>query len=344
MSGPFDNTWLGLVGGGGSAALVVGGGVYQFELWNVGGASLPTRVYVTSKRVGLVAHVGFSHAMILVTGCASARDLEGVTSSGIDWEVDIGASAKALKGVPKFAKYKELFEAVELAAKASNKTMIGKGSNWAADEAAKRLVQHARGELGIVQPGKQFNILPSPLSAGLGAGLFYDWQTMHVMGGEQAWSMISPKWWVENGTGGLVLQMKSIPEQDGARITVAIGIDESFATDPFILWEPTGGPIQRDARSKYWLHGYVFGGRLYADGAAKMEGLPIGTLRPSGRLEQGWSVKKTTEVQKKGTLRIKPAVIKFSNYPYWYADDYVEVRVDKDGRLMTSRHAGGMKE
>ncbi len=344
MAWDARTTWLGYLGGGGSAALIAGGGVYQFEVWNVGGKALPTRVYVTSKKVGLMAHAGVSHAMVLVTGCSTARDMDGITSSGIDWEFDIGASAKSLKASGKFAKYQKLFETVETMAKAGNKT-VRAGTNWAGHEAGKRLAQATMGDLGVVQgTGPQFNVLPSPLSLGIGAGLVYDWQKMHVMGGKQAWSMISPNWYVENTGDGLRLQMYDIPEQDGTQIKVAIGVDE-WGIDPLIRWDSLPGGPRVDRRKQYQILGHVYGGWLWETADSKTAGINLGKLKPSGRLEAGMlSVSTTRTVKKGGSMKIYPEVMHFTNYPYWSADDSVTVKLGADGRFMSSAQAGKVRD
>jgi hypothetical protein len=333
------NTWLGYLGGGGSAALIVGGGIFQFDLWNLGGTNLPTRVYVTSKKVGLMAHAGLSHAMVLVVGAKNQTELEGIKSGGIDWEFDIGASAKALKGVAKFQKYADLFAQVEKLA-----TVGGKGvrtmTNWAGHETAKRLVDAAQGELGVVQsPGPQFNILPSPMSVGIGAGIAYDWQTMHTMGGKNAWSMISPGWFVENGANGVVLQMYNIPEQDGTWIDVAIGINE-WGSDPYIRFKSgQGGPTL--GSNAYHVRGYVWNGWLWQTPKSGSSGIELGALTPIGQLETGMvSVSNTNTVNKNATIKIYPVVIHFGNMPYWSAGDSTSVTTDGSARLKKALNPG----
>lgn len=332
-------TWLGYLGGGGSAALIVGGGMVQFDLWNAGGKNLPTRVYVTSKKVGLIAHAGLTHAMVLVTGAKDQSQLEGLTSSGIDWEFDIGASAKALKGVAKFQKYAELFAQVEKLA-----TVGGKGvrtmTNWAGHEASKKLVQATVNEIGnIKETGPQFNVLPTPLTIGVGAGIVYDWQTMHLMGGKNAWSMIAPSWFVENGGNGVVLQMQNIPEQDGTWIDIAIGINE-WGSDPYIRFKAdNGGPSL--GSNAYHVRGYVWNGWLWQTPKSSSSGIDLGALAPIGQLETGMiSVTNTNTVNKNATIKIYPAVIHFGNLPYWTASSSTQVKTDGAGRLKTALNPG----
>lgn len=334
------STWLGYLGAGGSAALIVGGGVYQFDLWNVGGKNLPTRVYVTSKKVGLIAHAGISHAMVLVTGASNQTELDNIGSSGIDWEFDIGASAKALKGVAKFEKYADLFAKVEKLATTGGKS-VRTMTNWAGHESGKRLAQAAMGDFGVVQgSGPQFNVLPSPLSFGLGAGLVYDWQKMYTMGGKQAWSMISPSWRLENEGSSVILYMTNIPEQDGTRIKLAIGIDE-WGSDPYIRWKADKGGPKVDPSKAYHILAYVKGGEIYHSESSELAGIDLGKLTPIGQLETGMtSVSKTRTINTDTKLDIYPAVMKFGNYPYWSADDDATVKVDRSGKFTTALSPG----
>ncbi len=330
-----STTWLGYLGGGGGAAVLVGGGIYQFEVWNLGGKALPTRVYVTSKKAGLIAHAGASHAMVLVTGCSSASDMNNITSSGIDWEFDIGASAKGLKGVAKFEKYKELFGAVEKLAKAGNKH-VREATNWAGHEASKRLAQATMGDLGVVQgSGPQFNILPSPIAVGIGAGLFYDWQKMHVMGGKQAWSMISPKWYVTNDN-GVKLHMYNVPENNGALVKLSIGVTE-WGIDPYIRWKSDKGGPSVGHRDRYHINCYAYGGELYESRDAKRPGISLGKLTPIGELETGMlTVGTSKDVARNSSIKIYPIAINFGNYPYWTASDHVKVNTGSDGKLKSA--------
>ena len=147
----WDTTWIGLLGGGASGSIIAGGSIYQIDVWNMEGNPLPARVLVKGKRVGAMAEVGASHAMLIVTGCQSAKDMEGIESSGVDLE-----AAAVLKGSTIVKTGAGLLKAV--AAEITAKVL-----DWATHAAAKRLVQWVMSDLGIVKPGRQFNLLPSPL-------------------------------------------------------------------------------------------------------------------------------------------------------------------------------------
>ena len=201
----YETTWVGFLGGGVSGSIIAGGSIYQIDVWNMGGKALPARVLIKGKRLGIVAEAGTSLAMLIVTGCRTAEDMDGITSSGLDWELSLG-----LKGSALVKTGTKLFKAA--AAHAAAKMV-----NWAVHESAKRLVQWAMDDLGVVKSGKQFNLLPSPVAFGIGAGIFYDWQTLHLLGGKIGWKYISPKWSVETYNGNVRLQLFDIPEQDARK-------------------------------------------------------------------------------------------------------------------------------
>lgn len=328
----WDTTWIGFLGGGVSGSVIGGGSIYQIDVWNMGGNPLPARTLITGKRVGVVAEVNAAHAMLLITGCKSARDMDGITSSGIDWELSVGVKGSAL--VKSGAK---VFKAA--AAEAAAQAI-----NWAAHESAKRVVQWAMDDLGVVQPGKQFNLLPSPLALGVGAGIFYEWQTLQLLSGNVGWQHISPKWYIESNDGNLDFHMYDIPEQDGTKVRLGLAIDE-WGFDPFIRWRSKTNRISIDSRNPFQVIGYSYGGRLYANRSGKGKpGISLNQLQPVGRLEQGMlSVTSNTSVQQNGTLTIYPAVFKFGNYPYWESGDKVVVTLDSEGCIATARQGSTIR-
>lgn len=328
-----DTTWMALLGGGFSGSVLAGGSVFQFDLWNLGAKRLPIQVLVTGKRAGVMAEVGTAMALLLVTGCKSEHDMDGITSSGIDWEFSFGGDADAVAktGVKLF---KEVMNA------AGKKT-----GEWALNESGKRLAQYIVGDLGVVQAGRQFNLLPTPLSVSAGAGIFYEWQTLRVLDGEIGWNYISPKYAVENRSGDVYMRMKDIPVKNGATIHLGFGVDEWLQIDPDIKWTQTpGGP--RIGRSKLHIECSVFGGELYQSHNQNAEpGINLSKLRPSGRSETGMlSVTQTNEVKKSGKLTVYPRIFKFGNYPYWSADDTMTVHVDGNGKFTKVDGTSGFRD
>lgn len=156
-----DTTWLGLLGGGVSGSIIGGGSIYQIDLWHMGGNPLPVRALVTGKRLGVMAELTTALAALVVVGCRTGKEMDGLTDTGIDWEFAIG-----LKGSAIVKTGAQLFKAMA--------GIASKGVNWAGHESAKRFVQWTMNDLGIVQADKAFNLIPSPVSFGIGAGIFYD--------------------------------------------------------------------------------------------------------------------------------------------------------------------------
>jgi hypothetical protein len=321
----YDTTWIGLMGGGISGSVIAGGSIFQFDIWNMGGNPLPARVLITGNRVGLVAEAGTAHAMLIVTGCRTASEMEGITSSGLDWEVSFGLKGSAL--VKTGAK---IFKVV--AAEATAKV-----ADWAMHESAKRLVQWVMDDLGVVKPGKQFNLLPSPLALSIGGGIFYDWQKLNLLSGNVGWRHISPKWFVETINGTARLQMFDIPEQNGAQVRLGFAIPE-LGPDPYIRWKKKAGEGYVNYQQKYQIIGYVYDGYLCErqDGLG-YSGINLSNFQPIGQMEAGFSVTYNNEVKKGGTLKVRPAVFKFSNYEYWSADDTIEMILDSNGSFVGAK-------
>jgi|GEM_PF-3472171 len=317
-----DTTWMALLGGGFSGSVLAGGSVFQFDLWNLGTKRLPIQVLVTGKRAGVMAEVGTAMALLLVTGCRTETEMDGITSSGIDWEFSFGGDADAaVKTGTKL--FKEVMKA------AGKKT-----GEWALNESGKRLAQYIVGDLGVVQPGRQFNLLPTPVSLSAGAGIFYEWQTLHVLDGKIGWKYMSPKYSVENRSNQIYMQMKDIPMKDGSTVHLGFGVDEWLSIDPNIRWAQTpSGP--RIGRSNLHIECAVYGGELYSShNPNSAPGINLSLLQPSGRSEAGMlSVTETREVKKNGKLTIYPRIFEFTNYPYWSADDTMTVHVDANGRF-----------
>jgi hypothetical protein len=252
--------------------------------------------------------------------------MDGIETSGLDWELAVG-----LKGSALLKTGAKLFKAV--AAEITTKV-----ANWAAHESAKRLVQWAMDDLGVVKPGRQFNLLPSPLSLSVGAGIFYEWQTLHLLGGKIGWQYISPKWFVERVNGDVWLQMYNIPEQDGEQVRVGFSIPE-WGLDPYIRWKKKKG----EAHVKdYQIVGYSYDGFLFErrDGMG-YSGINLSNLQPVGRLEEGFFPSRTNEVQKRGVLKVRPTVFQFGNYQYWEADDTAEMMLGHDGGFLLAIHDYG---
>lgn len=331
MSLNYDTTWIGLLGGGISGSILAGGSVFQIDAWHMGGNPLPARVLVVGKRVGLVAEIGAAHAMLIVTGCRSSHELHNIVSSGLDWEL-----AAVLKGSAIVKTGAKIFST--LAAEATAET-----AKWATNESAKRMVQWMMDDLGIVKPGKQFNLLPSPLALAAGAGIFYDHQTLKLLSGNIGWEYVSPEWYVESDNGDLRLQLHNIPEQDGEKVLFGLSVPK-WGFDPFIRWKQSPGAIHT-SRHDFHIIGYSYGGVLYErrDGSGP-SGINLSNLEPVGRFETGiFDTALTPKVVKGGTLDVRPIVFKYANLPYWAADDSVEMTLDEEGYFVGAKDADKLR-
>ena len=326
-----DTTWVGLLGGGVSGSIIGGGSIYQIDLWHMGGLPLPVRALVTGKRFGVVAELTTAFAALVVTGCRTGKDMDGITSSGIDWELAVGLKGSAI--VKTGAK---LFKTMAQTA--------AKGVNWATHESAKRFVQWTVDDLGVVLPGKAFNLLPSPVSFGIGAGIFYEWQTLNLLGGKIGWQHLSPSWTVENYQGGVYFQLLDIPEQDGERIHLGFSVPE-WGIDPYIRWKKEKGE-GRVGEKNYHIDGYVYEGALFErqDGMG-FSGINLSNYLPIGRLEEGilTGLESTKTVTKNGKLTLQPQVFQFGNYAYWSANDTMTVDTDGSGRLIKVEGSSGVR-
>lgn len=317
-----ETTWLGMLGGGVSGSVLGGGSIFQIDLWHMGGSPLPVRALVTGKRVGVVAELSTALAALIVTGCRTGMEMNGITSSGIDWELAVG-----LKGSSIVKSGAKLF--TTLAAQAA-----AKAGNWAMHESAKRFVQWTMNDLGVVQPGKQFNLLPSPISFGIGAGIFYEWQTLNLLGGKIGWQHISPKWTVGNSENGVYFQLLEIPEQDGELVHLGFSVPQ-WGIDPYIRWRKEKGE-GRVGENYIHIDGYSYQGALFErrDGMG-FSGINLSNYAPIGRSEAGLlTVSNTQTIAKKGKLTVRPEVLQFGNYPYWSAKDTMTVEVDDNGRFV----------
>jgi hypothetical protein len=327
-----DTTWLGLLGGGVSGSILGGGSIYQIDLWHMGGNPLPVRVLVTGKRVGVMAELSTALAALVVTGCRTGQEMDGITSSGIDWELALG-----IKGSNIVKTGAKLF--TTLAAQAAAKV-----GNWAMHESAKRFVQWTMNDLGVVQPGRQFNLIPSPVSFGIGAGIFYEWQTLNLLGGKIGWQHISPRWSVKNSQGDVWIDMIDIPEQDGEVVHLGFSVPE-WGIDPYLRWKKEKGNGQVGQNTIH-IDGYVYQGALFErrDGMG-VSGINLSNFVPIGRSQAGvFTVSDNATVKKGGKLTVRPEVLQFGNYPYWSAKDTMTVEVDGNGRFLRVEGSSNLRK
>lgn len=316
-----DTTWVGYFGAGTSGSLFYGGSVIQMDLKHMGGATYPVRVLVKGTRVGLMAEAGTGLCIIIVTGCRGAKEMEGLTSSGLDWSFSVGLKAgdTAKTGA-------RLFRAMMQTA--SN---MG-GDNWAVSEGTKKVVQWAMDDLGLDLSQRQFYVIPTPLGVGVGAGMFYENQTLRLLGGDVGWSYMKPWWSLDRADGNVYLRMGDIPEQDDAEIRVGLYVLR-WGFDPLIRW--AGGVRGRD----YFFRARVHDGQLFDQGRSMdLAGVNLTGLRPIGLMHQGFfSNSDSDEVAQMGRFKVRPAVFGFGNMARWTAVMANEVSTNREGRIRDAR-------
>lgn len=133
----YDDKWLAVAGGGFGFSAIGGIGVYQVELWNVGGQPIPIRALIIGKRLGLMLQAEAGHAICFMCGVRSPGEFDNMYNSGIDWALAIGLDvAKIIKSSGKV---------LTVAAKAAGAGMI----NWAAENTGKKVVEYLMGDLDL---------------------------------------------------------------------------------------------------------------------------------------------------------------------------------------------------
>lgn len=323
----FSDKWLGKMGGGISGSLVGGFSAYQFNMWNMAGGSVPIPVLVVGKRLGIMAQLGAGHAFCLMTGVHGPESFTEIESSGIDWELSLGGDADAaVKSIGGLGK--------ELAKAA------GKTGNWAVEEGAKKAVQAAMGDFSPQTTKPNFVMIPTPLAVGVGAGVFYEWQTLSKVGSDVAWRYIKPSWRLANEEGGVKLYMDSIPEKDGTMIGIQIML-KTFGPDSIMVFSQNRTAsinfgMQTTNKLKT-IRGTVHGGALCEQGST-LPGLNLSSLVPAGKLDIGiLSTSNDSTVSANTTLKIGVSVTTSAtsetNLYKWQSGDYAAVKTGADGKF-----------
>lgn len=313
----YNSTWLGLAGGGFGLSAIGGVGVYQINLWNMGGNPVPIRALIIGKRLGVTLQAEAAHAVCLMTNVRSASSFTTIKSSGVDWAVGAGVKAdafvksgsKIVSGLFKFAK----------------------DGNWAAQEGVKKLVQGLMGDFTPGAKTPQFVLLPSPAALSIGGGIWYEWQTLEKVGTDLAWEYAPPKFRMERKNGKLLLRMKGVPEQNNARINFRIR-ENDWGTDDELLWRKKGS----HGRGEPNLNGTIYDGKLWNNGrgAGKgQDGFALSDWEPVGKMVTGMlSVSRNKLVTKNAWQKVGVSVCRGRiNLYKWESDHYSDVMFDKAG-------------
>ncbi len=315
----YSDKWLGKLGGGLGASVVAGFSVCQAEVWSMAGGRVPMRVLITGKRLGLTANAEAGHYIVLVTGVRSPSCFHEIKSKGVDWVLTIGGKADAVvKSTGKLGR------ALWSASKSAG--------NWAAQESAKKAVQGAMGDFNLPTKEPGFILLPTPLATGLGAGLYYEWQTLVKLGDDIAWEYVKPNWWLEVNQRNVLLHMDSIPEQDDVTIPLQI-TQKVFGPDNILRFSNRiNGPLTTVIRAN------VKRGRLYDTNGTM--GVVLSDRQIGGVTEIGMlTVSRKTRDFSGKTIDIAINVARSdsgTNLYKWSSREYAKVTINQHGLMESS--------
>ena len=319
----YSDKWLGLAGAGFGFSVIGGVGVYQVNLFCMDGKPVPIRALVVGKRLGATLQAETAHAVCLMTGIRSADGMTEIKSNGVDWALSLGVKADSfLKSGSAVAK-----GLVELAVHSGN---------WAAHESAKKLVQGLMGDFELTPKAPSFILLPTPVALGIGAGIYYEWQTMSKVGTDLAWEYLKPQWRLADEGGRVLLKMKGIPEPDGAEFNFHIR-ENVWGADNLLRFAV---PPRREG--EHMLTGTVRNGMLCDPQMGLSDGFDLTSRVPVGKTTIGMlSVGKNAEVEKNADVSIGVSVCRGRiNLYRWESDDYATVRSDGAGKFTRAVTAG----
>ncbi|MBQ2261485.1 MAG: hypothetical protein II336_08970 [Loktanella sp.] len=328
----YSDKWLGTIGGGFSASVVGGMSAYQTNLWSMNGGAVPIPAFVFGTRVGVVAQAEMGHCFCLLTGVSGPHAFSEIRSRGVDWVLSFGGKIDAVT--------RSYSSASQLLLQASAKT-----GNWAAQESAKRVVQTVMGDFDIRPGSPSFVLLPSPLAVGVGAGVFYEWQTLTKVGTDVAWRYLKPEWRVENAGDKVVLHVNAIPEADGTQIGLQFRV-KRFGSDDLLIFESSRSGLVNMRRTNQLktVRASVQNGSL-VDPATGQKGLDLTALVPVGRSRIGmFSVSSTPEQLLNERLQIGVNITRDpssdTNLYKWESKHYVPLQTDGRGRFVSAADLG----
>lgn len=322
----YNKAWVSIVsGGGGGLSLIAGAGVYFMSFFNVASPSNWIHCGVKCTRLGVVAHAGASHAIGLMVGVKNEGDVRGLTGGGWDFAVDIGARIGAMfKAGSKAGKALKVLQGMSKA--------VGTAKGVGSSEAGKAIINAFDGNFDLDSKGRGFYLFGTPAGLGIGAGVWYEWQEVQALGGADAWNFHKPKWRVIAHNGELWLQMKGIPEKDGATVIFDFR-EEAWGYDGSLkVTEPSSiGPSTVQS-------GEVKGFRLHEQPYKNIKGAPPGggvnltrmTLEGRYDVEGFWNKKVVITKLANQTLSIGLDCAVDAKR-VWETDDYTKIKTDAKG-------------
>lgn len=208
----IQGMWLGVAGGGG--AIFVGGvaGHMAYLVNCAAPSNSHMQCVVTSARAGLAAHAGVGASIVVMSGINSSQDLTNLTSQGTDFVFDLGAKwGAAIKGGGRIA------QAAKCLCMADDFTDVQK---YVAGEPGKALINWLAGDLELSATNPSFAMLGTPFGAGVGAGVFYEWQNVYTAGSSEAWYYAPINWRLKRHNNQYWIQVRNIPADDGTKLVI----------------------------------------------------------------------------------------------------------------------------
>ena len=318
----LKTTWVGLAGGAG--ATVIGGiASHYVHFVNMGNTNARIHAGVSGLRLGAAAHIGGNASLAIMTGVSKRADVRGLKSSGLDFAVDLGAKwGDIIKGGGRAAQGLKMLQKV---------SDIPTLKLWAKSEAGKSFVNGLTGDLSLSHKKPSFAMFSIPFAgAGVGAGIWYEWQKVIALGGAQAWNFFKPRWRLHKHMGNLWLQIGNVPEVDGKSLIV------NFRED---VWGHDTSLEVKEPFLKGWstvISGTVKDHFLYEDAKS---GAPVKNAPPGGGLNLSWRTL-AGRWTRNGVVACK-ANEKFGvgldvatgGKGVWETDDYIKITTDKNGNF-----------
>ncbi len=340
----WNKTWIAVTqSGGGGASFIIGGGLYVLPFVNVADPRKMILAAVTCKRLGVVIHAGASHAIGIMVGVGSTSDMEGLTGGGYDFAADLGAKwGQIVKQGGRIGKWLGIIEAAFKGMSAGARAGLAKGTEIVFSEAAKGLVNEFAGNFDLDEKRRGFYMFGTPVGIGIGAGVWYEWQSVWALGGPQAWDYGQPQWRLQPYGSSVLFQVRNIPEPNGTDMKVYGFRVKEWGTDPYIDF---GTPNARGGVNLADFRGESKGFRFFASpaqaGAHPSEGgTDLKRYKITGKYEyfggfmQGRGIRSISYDSTGQEISIAPD-ISVGGRVVWQADEYIKIKVGSDKTIQT---------
>lgn len=209
----LNKTWLGIAIGGGASA-IYGKSGYILQFLNCAHPTSQVSCVVGGVRAGLAIHANCGVSFALLTGVGGPKDLERAQGGGYDFAIDLGIR---FGDIVKSGGY--IGMAIEDGIKELNRLFYTTDlAAWIGSERGKAFINALLGELSPSNTVPTLCMFGTPAGAGLGAGIWYEYQSVYEVGAMSAWACVPLAWRLHHYGGDLWLQVKDIPAKDGSEI------------------------------------------------------------------------------------------------------------------------------